>query len=62
MQTILVILIVVAAAAYVGRIFIRGLRRPGACACGCSCCSLADSCADAADDTVAKAPESRPDP
>lgn len=44
MQTTIVILIVAAAAVYVGRIFYRGFRQKDGCSCGCTCCSISDSC------------------
>lgn len=48
MQTLIVILIVVAAAAYVGRRFYTGLKKKEGCACGCTCCDISDSCSDPA--------------
>jgi len=42
MQTIIVILIVAAAAFFTGRKFYRGFRGRGGCGCGCE-----DSCEDA---------------
>ncbi len=46
MQTIIVALIIIAAALYVGRVFLKGFKKQGDCACGCTSCSLADSCTD----------------
>ena len=48
METLIVILIVAAAAFYVGRIFYRGFKQKDDCACGCTCCSVADSCSQPA--------------
>jgi flagellar basal body-associated protein FliL len=48
METLLVVLIVVAAAVYVGRIFYRGFKSKDGCACGCTCCGIADSCSQPA--------------
>jgi hypothetical protein len=61
MQTIIVVLIVAAAAVYVGRVFIRGFRQKGDCACGCSCCQLADSCTEATSRSAGDPPPNRPD-
>ena len=44
MQTTIVIFIVAAAAIYVGRIFYRGFKQKDGCSCGCTCCSISDSC------------------
>ncbi|BBO93312.1 FeoB-associated Cys-rich membrane protein [Desulfosarcina ovata] len=44
METFIVGGIVIVAAIYVARIFYRGFIRKENCACGCSGCSLADSC------------------
>jgi hypothetical protein len=44
MQTSIVILIVAAAAFYVGRMIYRRFKNKGGCACGCSCCGDADAC------------------
>ncbi len=44
METLLVILIVVAAAVYVARVFYKGFKQKDGCACGCTCCSISDSC------------------
>jgi hypothetical protein len=44
MQTALVILIVAVAAIYVGRVFYKGFKQKQNCACGCSCCGIADTC------------------
>lgn len=48
METVIVILIVLVAAFLVGRIFYRGFKQKDNCACGCTCCSAADTCADPA--------------
>lgn len=44
MQNLIVILIVVIAAIYVGRVFYRGFVQKKNCACGCSGCDITDSC------------------
>jgi hypothetical protein len=44
METLIVIVIVAVAAAYVGRIFYKGFKQKDGCDCGCTCCSLSDSC------------------
>lgn len=44
METLIVILIVVAAAAYVGRNVYRGFRKKGGCSCGCTGCGISESC------------------
>jgi hypothetical protein len=44
MQTALVILIVAAAAVYVGRRFYNGLKQQNNCNCGCTSCGIDDSC------------------
>lgn len=44
METLIVLLIVALAAVYVGRIFYKGFKQKDGCACGCTCCSIADSC------------------
>lgn len=48
MQTLIVILIVIAAAVYVGRRLYKGLKQKDGCACGCTCCDISDSCGDPA--------------
>jgi hypothetical protein len=48
METLIVILIVAAAAVYVGRIFYKGFKQKDGCACGCTCCSISDSCSQPA--------------
>ena len=48
METLIVILIVIAAAVYVGRIFYKGFKQKDGCACGCTCCSVSDSCSQPA--------------
>lgn len=44
MDALIVVLIVAAAAIYVGWIFYNGFKQKGDCACGCTCCSISDSC------------------
>jgi len=46
MQTALVILIIAAAAIYVGRVFYKNFKQKENCACGCSCCGIADTCSE----------------
>ncbi len=48
METVVVILIIAAAAIYVGWVFYRGFRQKDGCACGCTCCSISDSCSQPA--------------
>ncbi len=48
MQTAIVVLIVAAAAIYVGRLFYKGLKAKEPCACGCSCCDVGDTCEEPA--------------
>ena len=48
MQTLIVILIVAVAAVYVGRIFYNGFKQKEGCACGCTSCSISDSCSEPA--------------
>ena len=48
METVVVILIIAAAAVYVGRVFYKGFRQKDGCACGCTCCSISDSCSEPA--------------
>jgi len=48
METLIVILIVAAAAVYVGRIFYKGFKQKDGCASGCTCCSVSDSCSQPA--------------
>ncbi|MEE4113026.1 MAG: FeoB-associated Cys-rich membrane protein [Desulfobacteraceae bacterium] len=58
METLIVILIVAAAAVYVGRIFYNGFTQKDGCACGCTCCSASDSCSQpAAGNTPDPAPD-----
>jgi hypothetical protein len=54
METGLVFLIVVGAAAYVGRIFYRGFKQKNAC--GCTCCTISDSCSEPAGPKAGEAP------
>jgi hypothetical protein len=56
METGLVFLIVVGAAAYVGRIFYRGFKQKNACGCGCTCCTISDSCSEPAGPKAGEAP------
>lgn len=44
METVVVILIIAVAAVYVGWVFYKGFRQKDGCACGCTCCSISDSC------------------
>jgi hypothetical protein len=44
MEIVVVILIIAAAAVYVGWVFCKGFRQKDGCACGCTCCSISDSC------------------
>jgi hypothetical protein len=44
MQTLIVILIVAAAAFYIGRMFYRRFTQKEGCACGCSCCDASAGC------------------
>lgn len=55
METLIVILIVAAAAAYVGRIFYKGFKQKDGCACGCTCCSISDSCSQPAAESTGAA-------
>ncbi|WP_372677241.1 FeoB-associated Cys-rich membrane protein [Desulfosarcina sp.] len=48
MEILIVILIVAAAAFYVGRIFYKGFKQKDGCSCGCTCCSVSDSCSQPA--------------
>jgi len=48
METLIVILIVAAAAVYVGRIFYKGFKQKDGCGSGCTCCSVSDSCSQPA--------------
>lgn len=61
MEILIVILVVIAAAVYVGRVFYRGLRRQGDCASGCTCCDLADSCRQPTTDSSSDRATSRAD-
>ena len=51
MQTVIVVLIVAAAAVYVGRLFYKGFKAKDPCACGCSCCDVGDTCEEVASPT-----------
>jgi flagellar basal body-associated protein FliL len=46
MELLIVVLIVLAAAVYVGRVFYKGFKQKDGCACGCTCCSISDSCSE----------------
>jgi len=46
METLIVMLIIAAAAVYVGRVFYKGFNKKGGCACGCTCCGISDACRD----------------
>jgi len=63
MQTLIVILIVAAAAFYVGRMFYRRLRQKDGCACGCTGCSDSDACSESSagnpPDTIANRTDHR---
>ncbi len=48
METLIVSLIVAVAAVTVGRIFYKGFKQTDGCACGCTCCSISDSCSQPA--------------
>lgn len=48
LEKLIVIVIVAAAAVYVGRIFYKGFRQKDGCNCGCTCCSISDSCSQPA--------------
>ena len=61
METGLVILIVAVAAVYVGRIFYNGFKKKDGCACGCTCCSISDSCSESEAGNVRDASLSDPD-
>jgi hypothetical protein len=49
MQTLIVALIILAAAVYVGRRFYRSTQAKDACGCGCDGCDAAKTCGDIAD-------------
>jgi hypothetical protein len=49
METLIILLIVVGAAVYVGRNFYRGVKQKDPCGSGCACCGSADSCDQPAD-------------
>ena len=59
METVVVILIIVAAAVYVGWVFYKGFRQKDGCACGCICCSISDSCSQPAAVDSCEAPARR---
>lgn len=44
METLIVVLIVLVAAVYVGRVFYNGFKQKNGCSSGCTCCSISDSC------------------
>ena len=44
MQTAIVILSVVAAAVYLGRVFYKSIKQTDGCSCGCAGCGLPDAC------------------
>lgn len=46
MQTLIVVLIILAAAVYVGRRFYRSTQAKSSCGCGCDGCGAASDCAD----------------
>jgi hypothetical protein len=49
MESLIILLIVVGAAVYVGRTFYRGVKRKDPCGSGCACCGSVDSCSQPAD-------------
>ncbi|MGA6926074.1 MAG: FeoB-associated Cys-rich membrane protein [Desulfosarcina sp.] len=61
MQTLIVILIVVAAAVYVGWRIYKGLKQKDGCARGCTGCDISDSCGDPAAVHWRSASEARSD-
>jgi len=48
MQIAIVILVVVAAAVYLGRTFYKNIRQSDGCSCGCSGCGVSDACREKA--------------
>ena len=46
MENIFVLLIIVAAAAYVFKTFYKGSRKGASCTCGCDACDTASDCTD----------------
>ena len=46
MELVIIVLIVAVAAVYVGRVFYKGFKQKDGCACGCTCCSISDSCSE----------------
>jgi hypothetical protein len=62
MQTVIVMLIIIAAAIYVGRVFYRGITQQNTCESGCGGCGLADECGPPPDDTGLKAEPRHLDP
>jgi len=44
MQNIIVAVIILLAAFFTGRTFLRGFTGRGSCGCGCSGCGLSDAC------------------
>jgi len=43
MQTVIVILSVVAAAVYLGRVFYKSIKQTDGCSCGCTGCGVSDA-------------------
>ena len=62
METLIVILIVAAAAFYVGRIFYNGFKQKDGCACGCTCCGISDSCSQPETENMGDAAVVQEDP
>ena len=62
METVVVILIIAAAAIYVGWVFYKGFRQKDGCACGCTCCSISDSCSQPAAADARDVSSNRTDP
>ncbi|WP_319526389.1 FeoB-associated Cys-rich membrane protein [uncultured Desulfosarcina sp.] len=44
MQTVIVVLSVVAAAVYLGRVFYKSIKQTDGCSCGCAGCGISDAC------------------
>jgi hypothetical protein len=61
METLIVIVIVAVAAVYVGRIFYKGFKQKDGCACGCTCCSISDSCSQPAVSSTGDTPAVKED-
>ena len=61
MEILIVILIVTLAGVYVGWVFYKGFKQKEGCACGCTCCSISDSCSEPAADKVGDTSPSQAD-